>query len=109
MRTTITATALFIGLLTAPVLRADCVNRFTKRSEGARHYVTFLTGKLTFQTAQELAAAIREGKSAPLEWLDHSGKSIAKQFGDLRIVRPMPGGCDGNQSGVIMIAIFPSP
>ena len=108
MRTAITAAALSLGLFAAPVLRADCVNRFTKRSEGTRHHVTFLTGKLTFQSAQELAEAIRAGKSGPLEWLDQSGRSIAKQFGDLKVVRPMPVGCDGNSSGVIMIAVFPS-
>jgi hypothetical protein len=85
-----------------------CVNKFTRRADGPRHIITFLTGKLTFQSAQALAAAIRDHKAAPLEWVDSSGKSIARQFGDLKIVRPMPVGCDGNSSGVIMIAVFPA-
>lgn len=87
---------------------AACVNKFTRRVDGGRHIVTFLTGKLTFQGARALASAIRDGKAAPLEWVDSSGKRIARQFGDLRIVRPMPVGCDGNPSGVIMIAMFPA-
>ena len=87
---------------------AACVNKFTSRVDGPRHIVTFLTGKLTFQSARVLAAAIRDGKAAPLEWVDSSGKSIARQFGDLKVVRPMPVSCDGNSSGVIMIAVFPA-
>lgn len=87
---------------------AACVNKFTRRADGPRHIVTFLTGKLTFQSAQALALAIRDHKAAPLEWVDSSGKSIARQFGDLKIVRPMPVACDGNPSGVIMIAVFPA-
>ena len=95
-------------VLAAGTAEAACVNKFTRRADGGRHVVTFLTGKLTFQGALELAAAIRDHKAAPLEWVDSSGKSIARQFGDLKIVRPMPVGCDGNSSGVIMIAVFPS-
>lgn len=87
---------------------AACVNKFTSRVDGARHVVTLLTGKLTFQGAQALAAAIRDGKAKPIEWVDSSGKSIARQFGDLKVIRPMPVGCDGNPSGVIMIAVFPA-
>jgi hypothetical protein len=87
---------------------AACVNKFTSRVDGPRHIVTLLTGKLTFQTARMLAAAIRDGKAAPLEWVDASGKSIARQFGELKVVRPMPVSCDGNSSGVIMIAVFPA-
>ena len=95
-------------VLLAGGAEAACVNKFTQRAEGPRHIVTFLTGKLTFQSAKALAAAIRDHKAAPLEWVDSSGKSIAMQFGDLKIVRPMPVGCDGNSSGVIMIAVFPA-
>ena len=87
---------------------AACVNKFTRRADGPRHIITFLTGKLTFQEAQALAAAIRDHKAAPLEWVDSSGRSIARQFGDLKVVRPMPVACDGNSSGVIMIAVFPA-
>ena len=95
-------------VLVAGGANAACVNKFTSRTDGPRHIVTFLTGKLTFQSALALAAAIRDHKAAPLEWVDSSGKSIARQFGDLKIVRPMPVGCDDNTSGVIMIAVFPS-
>ncbi len=87
---------------------AACINKFTRRADGPRNIVTFLTGKLTFQRAQALAAAIRDGKASPIEWVDESGKVIARQFGELKVVRPMPVGCDGNSSGVIMIAVFPS-
>lgn len=105
-RLTIVAAAAF--LLLSGSAGAACVNKFTQRTDGPRHVVTMLTGKLTFESARALAAAIREGKTAPLEWVDRSGKSIARQFGDLKIVRPMPVACDGNSSGVIMIAVFPS-
>lgn len=105
IRLTIFATAAF--LLLAGSSRAACVNKFTQRTNGSLHAVTLLTGKLTFQSARELAAAIREGKTAPLEWVDPSGKRIAKQFGELKVVRPMPVACDDNASGVIMIAVFP--
>ncbi len=81
---------------------ATCINRFVSRSERQRQVVTLLTGKYTFQEAQALA------KDAKLEWVDDSGKTIAKQFGELKVVRPMPVGCDGKSSGVVMIASFAS-
>ena len=87
---------------------AACVNRFVARTERPHQIVTLLTGKLTFQEAQALAAKIGKKESAPLEWLDDSGKTIAKQFGELKVVRPMPVGCDGKASGVVMIVSFPS-
>jgi hypothetical protein len=105
IRLSLLACALLLAAAGSP---AACVNKFTQRADGPRHIVTFLTGKLTFQGAQALASAIREGKAAPLEWVDSSGKKIATQFGELKIVRPMPVGCDGNASGVIMIAVFPA-
>jgi hypothetical protein len=102
---------ILLSVLTLASLDASgaCINRFTRRDDGPRRVVTLLTGKLTFQNAQTLAVAIRDGKAAPIEWVDESGKLIARQFGELKIIRPMPVGCDGNASGVIMIAIFPSP
>ena len=87
---------------------ADCMNKFVNRSEGPRQVVTLLTGKLTYQEAQALAKSIKDGQSPPLEWVDNNGKSIAKQYSDLKVVRPMPVGCDGKTSGVVMVAIFPS-
>ena len=82
------------------------MNRFTSRSEGTRQAVTLLTGKLTFQEAQALAAAIQARRAPPLEWVGDDGKSIGKQYGPLKIVRPMPVGCDGRPSGVVMIGTF---
>lgn len=95
-------------LLAANVASAACVNRFVSRTESARRVVTLLTGKLTFQEAQALAASIQKKEAAPLEWLSADGKTIAKQFGDLKVMRPMPIGCDGKTSGVVMIVSFPT-
>jgi hypothetical protein len=93
-------------LLASSSARAACVNKFTHRDQGPRHAITLLTGKLSFQNAQALAAAIKDGKAPPLEWLSDTGKTIAKSFGELKVVRPMPVGCEGNSSGVILIVTF---
>jgi hypothetical protein len=85
---------------------AVCVNRFVSRSEGPRQVVTLLTGKLTFQEAQELADNIKSRQSPPLEWVDEGGKLISRQLGLLKVVRPMPVGCDGKSSGVVLIVTF---
>ena len=85
---------------------AQCINRFVTRAQRTGHQVTLLTGKLTFQEAQALADAIKSGASPRLEWVDESGTAIAKQVGDLKVVRPMPVGCDGKKSGVVMITTF---
>jgi hypothetical protein len=105
MKIRLTALALAC-LLIANVASAACVNRFVSRTERPRQVVTLLTGKLTFQEAQALSTAIQKKQSAPVEWVDGNGKSIAKQFGELKIVRPMPVGCDGKASGVVMIVNF---
>lgn len=81
---------------------ATCVNRFVTRSERQLQVVTLLTGKYTFEEAKTLA------KNAKLEWVNDSGKTIARQIGELKVVRPMPVGCDGKSSGVVMIASFGS-
>jgi hypothetical protein len=78
-----------------------CVNKFIRRSEGAKQVVTLLTGKLTFEEAQARA------KSGPIEWVDDKGRSVAKSV-ELKVVRPMPVGCDGKTSGVVMVATFVS-
>jgi hypothetical protein len=93
-------------ILSASSARSACMNRFTSRSEGSRQVVTLLTGKLTFQEAQTLAAAIQARRAPPLEWVADDGKSIGKQYGPLKIVRPMPVGCEGRRSGVVMIGTF---
>jgi hypothetical protein len=98
--------AALLLVLSAPSLSAACVNRFVARTENPRQIVTLLTGKLTFQEAQTLAAAIDKKQAPPLEWVTADGKLVARQFGELKIVRPMPVGCDGKTSGVVMVATF---
>lgn len=100
------ALSLCAVLLLAGSAQAACVNRFVARAERPRQIVTLLTGKLTFQEAQALAAAIQEKQAPPLEWVSADGKSVAKQFGELKVMRPMPVGCDGKPSGVVMVATF---
>ncbi|MCU1350652.1 MAG: hypothetical protein JWO56_3682 [Acidobacteria bacterium] len=100
-------TALFI--FAAQSASAACMNKFLRRAEGPRQVVTLLTGKLTFQEAQALSAAIEQKKSPAIMWVDEKGKEISRQFGELRVVRPMPVGCDGKASGVVAIVTFPTP
>ena len=97
-----------LSLLVVNAASAACVNKFVSRSEGPRQVVTLLTGRLTFQEAQARAAAIKANTAPPLEWVDEKGRVIARQFGDLKVVRPMPVGCDGKTSGVVVIATFPA-
>ncbi|HEX7829940.1 MAG TPA: hypothetical protein VF787_09795 [Thermoanaerobaculia bacterium] len=91
-----------------PPASAACVNRFVVRTQRPHQIVTLLTGKLTYQEAQDLAKAIASKQSGPIEWLDESGKSVAKQYGELKVVRPMPVGCDGRTSGVVIVVTFPT-
>ena len=97
-----------LALFAAPLAHGACVNKFVARTEGPRQVVTLLTGKLTFQEAQTLAVSIQRREAPPMEWVDEGGRSIAKQFGELKVVRPMPVGCDGKTSGVVVIATFPT-
>ena len=76
-----------------------CVNKFLRRSDGAKQVITLLTGKLTFEEAQARA------KTGPIEWVDDKGRTLSKSV-ELKVVRPMPVGCDGKTSGVVMIATF---
>ncbi|HJW93282.1 MAG TPA: hypothetical protein VJ901_06665 [Thermoanaerobaculia bacterium] len=93
--------------MSTPVFAVECVNKFLTRSEGAtKQIVTLLTGKLTFQEAQELSKSINQHAAQPVEWLDDKGKLVSRQFGELKVVRPMPVGCDGKTSGVVVIATF---
>ncbi len=101
-----TLAVLSVVVLGAQAASAACVNKFVARTERPLQVVTLLTGKLTFQEAQELAAAIAKKQAPPLEWVTPDGKSVAKQYGDLKIVRPMPVGCDGKTSGVVIVAQF---
>lgn len=110
MRTHIRLAAFAVALsFVANAASAACVNRFVSRTERPVQVVTLLTGKLTFQEAQTLAAAIKSNQAPPLEWVGDNGKPIAKQWGELKVVRPMPVGCDGKASGVVMIVNFATP
>jgi hypothetical protein len=100
--------AIALSTLSAP-LHAACMNKFTNRTEGPRQVTTLLTGKMTFQEAQALAEQITQQKAPPFEWVGDDGKVISRQFGQLKVVRPMPVGCDGKASGVIVIATFVTP
>ena len=100
MKTRLVAVTLGLVLSAQAASAAECLNRFVSRVERQMQVVTLLTGKFTFQEAQAMA------KTARLEWVNESGKTIAKQFGELKVVRPMPVGCDGKPSGVVMIASF---
>jgi hypothetical protein len=97
-----------LTLVAQSAFAGSCANRFLVRTERPRQVVTLLTGKLTFQEAQALSSAISKKQSPPVEWIGEDGKTIAKQFGDLKVVRPMPVGCDGKKSGVILQATFAS-
>lgn len=98
--------ALSVLVLTAHAASAACMNKFVVRTERPLQVVTLLTGKLTFQEATDLAAAIQKKQAPPVEWVSSDGKTHAKQYGDLKIVRPMPVGCDGKSSGVVIVAQF---
>jgi len=100
------ALAVVLSALAARTASAACVNRFLARQEGPRQVITLLTGKLTFQEAQALMQNIKDKKAPPLAWVDAKGRVVATQFGDLKIVRPMPVGCDGRSSGVVLIVTF---
>ena len=100
MKIRVIVSVLAFSLCASVASAATCLNRFVNRTERQIQVVTLLTGKYTFQEAQAMA------KTAKLEWVDESGKTIARQFGELKVVRPMPVGCDGKTSGVVVIASF---
>lgn len=88
-----------VALLASPPASAVvCVNRFVARSDGSRQIVTLLTGEVTFQEARALT-------NSSVEWVDEKGNRVAGAV-ELKVVRPMPVGCDGKTSGVVMLATF---
>lgn len=104
---TVAVVLAFCGALFFPGMSfGACLNKYVFRSEPARQNITLLTGHLTFQEAQDLSKAIAERKHSPIEWVDEQGKTVAKQFGELKVVRPMPVGCGGKASGVVVTVIF---
>ncbi|HSN67719.1 MAG TPA: hypothetical protein VLV48_00645 [Thermoanaerobaculia bacterium] len=86
--------------------RAACVNKYVAQKSGNRLSFTLLTGMLDFDDAKKLSEAIASGAHAPLAWVDGEGKVIAKQFGELKVVRPMPVACEEKTSGVVVLATF---
>ena len=88
---------------------AACVNKFLSRPEGNKQIVTLLTGKLTFDEAKTLSAAIGTGQAPPIEWVTDGGRTVARQFGAMKVVRPMPVGCDGKSSGSVVVVTFMMP
>ena len=98
-----------LSMLAVQPVSAGCMNKFLRRGDGPRQVVTLLTGKLTFQEAQALSAAIEQKKAPAIQWIDDKGHEIARQYGELKVVRPMPVGCDGKASGVVVIVTFPTP
>lgn len=98
-------TALCMTLVAFPA-SAACQNKFAHRNEGSKRIFTLLTGKLTFPEARDLSKAISERKSPGLEWVSDKGKPIATQYGELKVIRPMPVGCDDRKSGVVMNVAF---
>ncbi|HUP64695.1 MAG TPA: hypothetical protein VM557_05395 [Thermoanaerobaculia bacterium] len=97
---------LLIGSVASASTRATCVNKYVHRKSGPRVSFTLLTGMLNFEEARTLANAIAEGEKSGIEWIHPDGKVIARQFGDLKVVRPMPVACEGKGSGVVLQAVF---
>ena len=110
-RSAATAALLSFALVLVPRAgSAACMNKFVHRIDGPnRQLVTLLTGKLTFEEAKTLAQAIASHQAPLLEWVDDGGKVITRQFGELKVMRPMPVGCDGRASGVVVVVTFLSP
>jgi hypothetical protein len=102
----LTLTLSLATLLMPHTASAACMNKFVNRPEGSKQVVTLLTGKFTFEEAKALAAAINAGTAPPVEWLNESGRSVARQAGPIKVVRPMPVGCDGKASGVVVVVTF---
>ncbi len=71
--------------------------------------MTLLTGRLTFAEAEALSKAIAAKQAPAVEWVDDGGKTIAKQLGDIKAVRPMPVACEPKTSGSVINVTFQSP
>ena len=83
-----------------------CMNKFIAQKDGPKYVVTVLTGKLSYSEAYALAQAVNSQKAAPPEWVDEKGKMIARHFGEMKVIRPMPVACDGKSSGVVLTTTF---
>lgn len=89
-------------------LRAACMNKYVHQKSGQKVTFTLLTGMLTFDEAKAVAAEIAEGSRNPIRWMNVDGKVVARNFGPIRVVRPMPVSCEGKGSGVVLQAVFPT-
>jgi len=86
---------------------AACMNKYlAQKEQGSRYLVTVLTGKLSYPEAFDLAAAVNGKSAPPPEWVDEKGKMIARHFGEMKVIRPMPVACDGKSSGVVLTITF---
>jgi hypothetical protein len=97
---------LSVFLAIPPAAQAACVNKYVAQKSGNKLSLTLLTGMLNFEDARKLAAQIASGAHEPLAWVGQDGKVIAKQFGELKVLRPMPVACEEKSSGVVMQAVF---
>lgn len=104
MKTRILIALLLVGA--AHGASAACVNKYISQREASKYVLTILTGKLSYQEAYELAQSVNSHAAAPAEWVDDKGRTISKQVGDLKVVRPMPVSCDGKSTGVVLTTSF---
>jgi hypothetical protein len=100
---------LCLQFVASSLTAATCVNKYVaQKTGGNRLSLTLLTGTLDFDDAKKLAEEIASGAREPLTWIGDDGKVIAKQWGPLKVVRPMPVACGEKSSGVVVQAIFPT-
>ena len=106
VRALLSAIPVCLLLAFPPAARAACVNKYVAYKSGNRVVLTLLTGMLNFEDAKKLSAAIASGAHEPLAWVDEKDEVIVKQFGELKVVRPMPVACEEKSSGVVVQATF---
>ena len=93
-----------VAVMIPAAAHAACMNKFVTRTDGNKKVVTFLTGSMTFQEAQELGKSV-QAKKATVEWVDDKGKSVAVAA-DFQAVRPMPVACGEKPSGAVVNVAF---
>ncbi len=100
------------ALLTSPAAAA-CVNKYVHEKDGPRVRFTLLTGTMTYDEAKALGEAIASGDSDPVAWLSTEDDDVvARQYGQIRVLRPMPVACGDSPSGVVLeveFATFTNP
>ncbi len=102
------AISAFTFLLAAHVASAACVNRFVNRNERVRQVVTLLTGKLTFQEAQTLAASILKKQATPLEWVSAEANRSPNSSASSKWFARCRSAATAKTSGVVLIVTFPT-